>query len=259
MAPASHPSVRLADPKGLRRFLDRILSPPEGPADEAAVGASLASAVDELGPTFGVRAIGWYTEDGAVYVRQRAVGRRRGFRTASRRGRRRAPRTSAATRPRLPRHVRPGGACGPRTAGSGSERGPPLRQSPPSVARPRRPDARGRRVRGGVRPRDDRVRRVRARPPGAMATLPRARRRDPARPAPDVAAGGPRPRHRRPGRSRRRTSAAICSTSSRSARARSASRSATRAVMASRPLSWHGTSSSDSASGSTAACASPGC
>jgi hypothetical protein len=96
---AARKSVRIADPKGLRRFLDRILSSPSGPADDAAVGDSLASALAELGPKFGVRAIGWYTEDGNAFVRQRAVGADVGF----------APRVDAEVAVRLgpkPRRAR---------------------------------------------------------------------------------------------------------------------------------------------------------
>lgn len=72
--PPSPPSVRLADPKGLRRFLDRILTPPAAPAAPDGVDASLASALDEFGAELGIRALGWYTEDGAAYVRRGAVG-----------------------------------------------------------------------------------------------------------------------------------------------------------------------------------------
>jgi len=66
--------VRIADPKRLRRFLDHLLSSPADPVGPPTVGTSLGSALDELGREVGVRALAWFTEDGATFMRQRTFG-----------------------------------------------------------------------------------------------------------------------------------------------------------------------------------------
>ncbi len=73
-AAAATVPVRIADPKRLRRFLDHLLASPADTLGPPALGASLRSAFDELRPEVGVRALAWFTEDGATFVRQRIFG-----------------------------------------------------------------------------------------------------------------------------------------------------------------------------------------
>ncbi|MCC7136797.1 MAG: PP2C family protein-serine/threonine phosphatase [Planctomycetes bacterium] len=74
-APAADgaPPVRLDDPKRLRRVVDRVLSAPP-PADPTAAAASIPSALDEIGPELGVRALAWFSASGGVFERRRVVG-----------------------------------------------------------------------------------------------------------------------------------------------------------------------------------------
>lgn len=68
------PSVRIADPKRLRRFLDGVLTPPAQEVVGHSIGRSLESAFKEFGRDHGVRAIAWYTEEGPCFVRRGVFG-----------------------------------------------------------------------------------------------------------------------------------------------------------------------------------------